>query len=212
MKISKKTTTLIGTIILLAVVLIAICVSQKQGLLTDLSSQAGDRHETKKPESVSNSPHPNKGHPSVTNNDAPQPSAPSKSLAAPDPGISRQDISEVKTRQKAVELHRILTLRFLKQLEIFASSSASQAHVRQELEDTADRYYLLEKITKIHAMKPLGAESLTEAERDRVEKLIKALGYSTPTTRAADAAFSKFDLLRDEHIVNTLRKWLDQTP
>lgn len=130
----------------------------------------------------------------------------------PNPRISHQAISEVITQAGAVQLHRIITLRFLDQLEYFSAQPAVQARVQQELEDTADKYYLLGKIAKLHDMDTLGAESLTEAERQRVEEIIDFLGYSTPLARTADAAFSKFGLLRDEHTIHTLRKWLDQAP
>ena len=135
-----------------------------------------------------------------------------KSSNANDPRISRQVISKVKTREEAVELHRIITLRFLGQLEKFSSSTSNEVRMRRELEDTADRYYLLQKVSKMHKMKPLGAESLLESERKRVENLVTVLGYSSPAARAAEDAFSKFDLLNDEHIVHTLGKWLASAP
>lgn len=135
-----------------------------------------------------------------------------KSANGIDSRISRLAISKVKTREEAVELHRIITLRFLGQLEKFSSSTSNQARMRRDLEETADRYYLLRKVTKMHKMEPLGGESLLESERKRVEKLVTVLGYSTPAARAAEDAFSKFDLLNDEHIVHTLRKWLGEAP
>lgn len=135
-----------------------------------------------------------------------------KSLDSPDSRISRLAISKVKTRKEAVDLHRIITLRFLDQLEMSSSSISNEARVRQNLEDTADRYYLLQKVATTYKMEPLGYESLQESERQRVEKLISTLGYSSPTARAADAAFAKFDLLVDEHIVHTLAKWLRNAP
>lgn len=105
------------------------------------------------------------------------------------------------------EIHRGLTLWLMVRLELL-SEEKDRDRIQIAVQEIADRYYLLDRVVKIHKMKEPGASSILKEEEGKLKELSEKMWKNPEMWMTVDNTFQKNGMLRDEHVVYMLRKWM----
>lgn len=124
---------------------------------------------------------------------------------------SRERIAAIRTSAEAADVHRSLTGELISRLGGLAGSHDRDA-IRVAIQELADRFYLLDRVVVTHGLQAPGPGSVGESNRARVEALVRIWGQNTDLSLTVDELFRQRGLLPDEHVPQTLRKWLESTP
>ena len=126
-----------------------------------------------------------------------------------DVNLSRDNIASL-TEVKDIKLvHRGLTLWLLSRLELLTNETNKDV-IKVNLEEVANRFYLLDKVAKAHNLTNLGKSSILKTEQEKVNKLIsKHSEHNTLLSTTADEIFQKQGLLEHEHLIYMLSNWME---
>jgi len=130
-------------------------------------------------------------------------------LMSQNPAISVEKIASLvdPSSQDVAEIHRGITLWLLTRLELLENETNKDI-LKVRLEEIANRFYLLKKVTKANKLAKPGKFSILKTEHEKVTQLIEKIPIDSPPSRTADRVFQKLGLLDQEHVIYSIRMWM----
>ena len=123
---------------------------------------------------------------------------------------TRKEISQVQTSAEAAYVHLTLTEDLMDRI-LSLENQTNPRRVRVAMQELAERFYLLDRAVKLRNLTPPGPGSVSEADREKVEKILELWQVNIEVSMTVDDLFKDRDLLPDEHLSQTLRRWMNES-